>query len=90
MSRTGWFILITTTVVISIVAVYDVWTIENYGVESSISWLIAVSSYQRPLIPALIGFAVGILFGHFWWQLITPPLTVATRVLFRSKDQGLK
>jgi hypothetical protein len=46
---------------------YDVFLVWHYGVEQTISWQTYQAARSEPIIPLLLGLAVGILFGHLFW-----------------------
>lgn len=54
---------------IVIVLVYDAFAISQGGTEASISSAIIKLSYKQPLVPLLIGWFVGLLFGHLFWRM---------------------
>ncbi len=51
----------------ALVAAYDVWTYRRRGYETTISYMLLTAARSRPIVAALIGLAVGILFGHLFW-----------------------
>ena len=51
--------------VLAIVIVFDVWTINTNGVESSISQMIIDLAYKYPWMSYMAGF----LSGHLFWQM---------------------
>jgi hypothetical protein len=53
----------------ALLIVYDIWVGITSGTESTISWHLWQASREHPIIPALMGFVVGLLFGHFFWQM---------------------
>lgn len=40
---------------------------KKYGEPGTISAVTAVWSMKYPMIPALVCFLIGFLFGHLWW-----------------------
>ena len=52
-----------------IILVYDATAIMNGGTEASISSLIISLSYKQPLVPALVGWFIGLLMGHLFWRM---------------------
>lgn len=54
---------------IIIVLVYDAIAIMKGGTEASISSRIILMSYNMPLIPAVIGWFIGLLMGHLFWRM---------------------
>jgi hypothetical protein len=57
--------------VIIAIAIYDVVTISQGGVETSISNTIIVWSYKYPIFT----FVMGIVMGHLFWRLKDNPET---------------
>lgn len=54
------------------IAALDIYRLVKYGFEGTLSWYLYRNSLSYPIIPATIGFVVGLLFGHlFWDQLLT-------------------
>lgn len=51
------------------VLIYDAYAISQGGTEASISSQIIVLSYKQPLVPALVGWFVGLLMGHLFWRM---------------------
>jgi hypothetical protein len=64
--------LLTTLVVLLVGAValivYDIYLVATGGPEATISWQTLQASRQHPIIPLLVGFIVGLLFGHLFWS----------------------
>lgn len=50
---------------IAAVAAYDVYTIAEHGLESSISHTMIVWAYKYPIFP----FIVGVVVGHLFWRM---------------------
>lgn len=50
---------------IAIAAVYDGWAWSQGGTEATISWLVFEAGHKYPLTAV----AVGILIGHWYWQM---------------------
>jgi hypothetical protein len=48
--------------------VYDVFLAITAGPGATISWQTLQASRQHPIIPLLVGFVVGLLFGHLFWS----------------------
>ncbi len=46
---------------------YDLCLCLRDGSEASISWNLYRLACDNPLVPLLIGFFVGLLFGHLFW-----------------------
>lgn len=68
-----------------IVLVYDAVAIMNGGTEASISSLIITLSYRQPLIPAIIGWFIGLLMGHLFWRMLPNKDTVEIDKLGNKK-----
>lgn len=62
---------VTLAIVIAVVVIlaYDAVAIMNGGTEASISSLIITLSYKQPLVPALVGWFIGLLMGHLFWRM---------------------
>ena len=57
---------------IVLIAALDIYRLMKFGFEATLSWYLYRNSLSYPIIPAAIGFVVGLLFGHlFWDQLLT-------------------
>jgi len=52
-----------------IILIYDAIAIMGGGTEASISSLIITLSYKQPLVPALVGWFIGLLMGHLFWRM---------------------
>ena len=50
--------------IIVAIAVYDVWVIVMHGSQESISHYLIDWSYKHPVLPFVMGFAM----GHLFWQ----------------------
>ena len=64
----NWVAATTSIVVLAsifILVLYDVWAYMRGGTEGTISWWIYSQSFEHPMIP----FGVGVLCGHFFWNL---------------------
>ena len=55
------------TILLAVVglSLFDVYIFWRGGTEATISWTIFEWSHKYPMIP----FAVGVLCGHFFWQM---------------------
>ncbi len=53
--------------IVAVIAVYDGWTFARRGYQTTISYLLLSAARKRPIVAALIGLLVGILFGHLFW-----------------------
>lgn len=62
---TGWFIL----AIVIIVVLYDTYVYVNCGPEATISRVIYRAHEKWPLLAPLVAFALGALWGHFFWPL---------------------
>ena len=51
--------------VVVVGVLFDVYVFIRGGTEATISWMIFEAAHKYPMIP----FAVGILCGHFFWQM---------------------
>lgn len=62
---------VTLAIVIAVVVIlaYDAVAVMNGGTEASISSLIITLSYKQPLVPALVGWFIGLLMGHLFWRM---------------------
>lgn len=49
--------------------VYDVYAIIEGGTEASISFMMYEWSYKYPIFTWVMGFAPGLLVGHFFWRI---------------------
>lgn len=47
---------------------YDIYLAATKGWNATLSWWIYYNSLQYPIIPAMFGFFIGLLFGHFFWD----------------------
>lgn len=57
---------------LGLILLYDAYRAWRYGLEATLSYWVLTNSPKYPIIPALVGFFIGLLFGHFWWdQLLT-------------------
>jgi hypothetical protein len=63
-------LVIGVTIVLAIVIVIamDIYLARTKGFEGTLSWWIYVNSCSYPIIPAAIGFIIGLLFGHLFWD----------------------
>lgn len=59
---TAWFILF----VVVLVIVYDIFAYVYWGGPSTISNVMRGASVKWPLLPYLVAFAMGCLYGHFF------------------------
>jgi hypothetical protein len=48
--------------------VYDIYLVASGGPQATISWQTLRASREHPVIPLLVGFTVGLLFGHLFWS----------------------
>lgn len=48
---------------------YDLWAISKEGTEASISFMFLEWSYKYPMFTWTMGFAPGLLVGHFFWRI---------------------
>jgi hypothetical protein len=62
---TTLFVLLAGAVFLILYDVYLAWT---GGYEATISCQTLRASRQYPVIPLLVGFVVGLLFGHLFWS----------------------
>jgi hypothetical protein len=67
MSLTFAFTLGITLLTVAVIAAYDVWTYAQRGYQTTISYMLLSAARERPIVAALIGLVVGILFGHLFW-----------------------
>lgn len=62
-----------TVVFLAIIAVaviaWNVFALYFWGPQATISRVVADSSRQYPMIPFLIGFVVGFVSGHWFWNI---------------------
>lgn len=49
-----------------LILVWDAWLYADKTDRNSISQVIIDVSGRLPIVPALIGFFVGLMFGHWW------------------------
>lgn len=56
------------SILIAVIAVYDVYIISTQGKAESISWVIIEWSHEYPSIPFLLGFTC----GHLFWRMKDP------------------
>jgi len=63
---------------IVLILIYDAVAIMNGGTEASISSLIIIASHNYPLIPYLVGWFTGLLFGHLFWRMAPNKDTLAS------------
>lgn len=63
--------MVTLAIVLAVVIIliYDAYAISQGGTEASISSLIITLSYRQPLVPALVGWFIGLLMGHLFWRM---------------------
>ncbi len=62
-------VMLAIIVMIVVVLIYDAYAISQGGTEASISSQLIVLSYKQPLVPALIGWFIGLLMGHLFWRM---------------------
>lgn len=78
--------IITQKVMLAIVAmvvavlIYDAYAISQGGTEASISSQIIILSYKQPLVPALVGWFIGLLMGHLFWRMKLNKDTIANGI----------
>lgn len=73
MPHTGTFIVAFMVVGVAILAAYDIWALTAHGYEATMSAVILNVSQRHPILPFLVGLALGILAGHlFAPQYIQP------------------
>jgi len=46
----------------------DIYLAFTKGFPATLSWWMYTASIKYPIIPAMIGFLVGLLFGHLFWD----------------------
>lgn len=51
----------------TILIVFDVWLYGKGGAGATISWQTYQAARREPIIPIVIAFVVGVLFGHLFW-----------------------
>jgi len=60
---TGIFML----AIVAIIAVFDIWVMNAYGGEATISGMTLDATRSNPTVAVLIGFSIGFLCGHLFW-----------------------
>jgi hypothetical protein len=66
---TGWVIIVPLIALSSVWIIFDIFEVLAHGKEWTISWVIWTASQKNPIIPALSCLILGILIGHFWWNM---------------------
>jgi len=66
-NKRGMILVVSLIVAVVIWFAVDGYINYKYGLESTASWLIYTSSFERPIIPYLGGFFSGLIAGHLWW-----------------------
>ena len=49
---------------------YEVWAIATPAAGDTISEIVWALSSRRPFVPFGVGFGLGLLCGHFFWQRV--------------------
>ena len=62
-----WFGVIV-GVAVFLILTYDLYRAIKYGFSATLSYWVMVNSTKYPAIPALLGFVIGLLFGHLFWN----------------------
>jgi hypothetical protein len=69
-------------VMIAVIAIYDVVTISNGGLETSVSHTMIVWSYKYPIFDILIGIVI----GHLFWRMRDTKETAQISENIEKKD----
>lgn len=59
---------ITVAIAVLVIIGVDIYLSVRGGFNATLSWWMYVNSVQYPIIPAMFGFIVGLLMGHFFWD----------------------
>lgn len=66
---TSWLVPISVLLIVLIAFTYDLFAWRKGGVDATISVYVIRLAKQYPIVAAATGLLVGILIGHFFWQL---------------------
>lgn len=48
------------------ILIWDWWLYHDDVERNSISQIVIDASHRHPFVPAILGFLIGLLFGHLW------------------------
>lgn len=61
---------ITFLIAVIIIIGTDIYLAIKGGFQATLSYWMMLNSIKYPIMPAMLGFGIGLLFGHFFWDQV--------------------
>jgi hypothetical protein len=74
-SMIGFLVLVICISIAFIVDAYFNWNCPEHSIKCTVSYLLWFEAYNHPIIPFGIGFGMGLISGHLFWNTnpVEPP-----------------